>query len=143
MTTTGSGAAPASDQAYLQSIYPYASQAASQLGVPVSAVLAQSALETGWGTSNAWQNLNNPAGINVAGAATGENYAAYSSPAAGYAAYANLVASQYPGAVGASTPYQYANALAAGGWATDPYYASKIDAIANGPTIQGFLGGVA
>lgn len=135
---TGTSASP-SQTAFLQSILPQAQQTASSLNVPVSAVLGQAALESGWGTSSAATNQNNLFGINVAGAATGENYQSYSSQGESVNALQNLVQTQYPSAIGSQTPLQYGQALQNGGYATDPNYATKLAGVANGPTIQNFL----
>lgn len=138
-SVAATGSTPASQTAFLQSILPSAQQAAQTLQVPVSAILGQAALETGYGTSTAAVNENNLFGINVAGAATGENYQAYSSQSASISGLTNLVQTQYPAAIGSNSALSYGQALQAGGYATDPNYASKIAATANSPTIQNFL----
>ena len=133
----GGSAAAANPAAFLQSIYPAAKQTAATYGLPVAAVLGQSALETGWGTSPAFLQNNNVAGINIPGG-NGSQYASYSSPAASFNALGSLIANNYPGAIGSNVT-GYANALQSGGYATDPAYASKLIATANSPAITTFL----
>jgi hypothetical protein len=50
-------------QAFIDSVLADAHAAASHLNIPVSVVLAQWANETGWGTSDAWRNGHNYAGV--------------------------------------------------------------------------------
>lgn len=136
---TGGGAA-SSQQAFLQSIYPSAQATANQLGVPVAAILGQTALETGFGTSNAYSNLNNVAGINVPGG-NGSQYAGYASPSASLGALGSLVQSRYPQSTNTGVT-GYFTGLQAGGYATDPLYAQKGISVANGPIVQGFLANI-
>lgn len=131
------GSAGPNPTAFLQSIFPAAASTAAQTGIPVQALLGQAALETGWGSSPAFQNLNNVAGINIPGG-NGTQYQSFSSPAASFNALGNLVTSQYPNAIGGGVT-QYAQALQAGGYATDPLYASKLIGVANSPLITNFL----
>lgn len=50
-------------QAFIDEVLGDAHAAASHLGIPVSPILAQWANETGFGTSDAWRNGNNYAGV--------------------------------------------------------------------------------
>lgn len=138
-SVTSTGTTSAGQAAFVQSILPAATSAAQTLGVPVSAIVGQAALESAWGTSNVAQNDNNLFGINVAGAATGENYQSYSSPTASIGALTALLQTQYPAALGATTPLQYGQALQNGGYATDPNYATSLANTAASPVIQNIL----
>jgi hypothetical protein len=133
------GTTTAGQAAFVQSILPAATTAANTLGVPVSAIIGQAALESGWGTSNVAQNDNNLFGINVAGAATGENYQTYPSQTASIAGLTTLLQTQYPAALGVSSPLAYGQALQAGGYATDPNYATSLANTAASPVIQNIL----
>jgi hypothetical protein len=126
-----------SKTAFLNSIYPQASAIAQKLNVPVAAVLAQISLETGYGTSHAFSQLNNPAGINIPGG-NGSQYQSYPSQAAGINALGNLIQNQYPQSTNTSVE-GYFNGLQRGGYATAPNYASTGISIANGPVIQTYL----
>lgn len=59
-------------------------------------------------------------------------FRSYSDPKAAAQDYAKLIGSRYKGAVGAKTPQDYAAALKAGGYATDPNYVAKFGNIARG-----------
>lgn len=50
---------------FIQEVLPEATQAARALGIPTSVVLAQWINETGGGTSDAWKDGHNPAGISI------------------------------------------------------------------------------
>ena len=156
MSSVAQGASPtlAKAAAFARSIWPAITEAAAKLNVPPKAILAQAALETGWGHSTPGNNLF---GVKAVGGAaevtapttevingtaepTTARFASYPDVAAAVRHYAALVASRYPSATGASGTSQYAAALAAGGWATDPNYAAKVDAVANSPLMQDVLG---
>jgi Mannosyl-glycoprotein endo-beta-N-acetylglucosaminidase len=53
---------------YIATVLPYARIESLRTGIPVSVMLAQSGVETGWGTSNWFREHLNPAGIGVTGA---------------------------------------------------------------------------
>lgn len=67
---------------------PYANQAASVLGIPASAILAQWALESGWGTSHLAREHNNLGGIKRVPESAGG--ATPADPSSGFAAYPSL-----------------------------------------------------
>lgn len=52
-------------ESFIEEVLGDAHAAASHLGIPVSSVLAQWADETGWGTSVAWRNGHNYAGVSI------------------------------------------------------------------------------
>ena len=130
---------------------PFAQATADRLGVPVEAVLAQTALETGWGQHAPGGNLFGIKGGSGPALATTEvrdgqavsevaRFRQYADPAASYADHADLLARRYPQAAAARTVEDYAAGLMAGGYATDPDYAGKIIRIANSPDLRAALG---
>ena len=148
-----------SPEAFVRSLWPHAQKTAAELGVPAKALVAQAALETGWGRRlaggrGASHNLFGiKAGARWAGgrvrAATHEfvdgvrvrqqaEFRAYGSPADSFADYARLLSGPRYAAARDSggDARRFAQALQRAGYATDPSYAAKIAAIADGPTIQ-------
>lgn len=146
-------------EAFVQSIWPHAQKVAAELGVPARALVAQAALETGWGRRLAGrdgQSSHNLFGIKATGwqgqrmrAATHEyvdgvrvseraDFRAYGSAAESFRDYARLLGRpRYAGARGAGEDtHRFASALQRAGYATDPRYADKITAIAHGATMQ-------
>lgn len=118
-----------------------AESAAQQLGVPAEGILAQWALETGWGKSiiPGTNNLGNikdfsgkGTGVTAKDNANGsvDKYRQYKDTDAFVADFVSLIQRKYPKAVGASTPEAFASALKANGYAEDPNYVSKISKIA-------------
>jgi peptidoglycan hydrolase FlgJ len=150
----GSGATATERQRFATVLAPLLQGAAQQLGVSPNVLLAQAALESGWGRSMPGNNLF---GVKAGGGWTGGTvqaytheasaggevgettaFRAYPSLAAAVADYVQLIAhnARYRGAVGSgSDPLAYGQALAAGGYATDPDYASKLAAVAGSPMI--------
>lgn len=147
--------------AFVRSLLPAARAAAEKLGVSVRAVLAQAALETGWGqqvpaaidgkpsfnlfgikAGSAWQGpsvshstLEFEGGVAVRGQAS---FRAYASAADSVADYAGLLAThpRYAEASGhGENVAGFAAALQRAGYATDPAYAEKLVAIADGPLL--------
>ncbi len=141
---------------FVRSMLPHAEQAARELGVDPHALLAQAALETGWGKSvpcNANGECSyNFFGIKATGRWSGESvsvptiefedglpvrkaerFRAYASPTESFRDYAALIRNnpRYEDALGAgSNVATFASALQEGGYATDPNYARKIVAVA-------------
>ncbi|MBD9368315.1 flagellar assembly peptidoglycan hydrolase FlgJ [Xanthomonas sp. XNM01] len=152
--------APRSPERFVAGIWHHAQAAARELGVDAKALVAQAALETGWGRRQIQRgdgaSANNLFGIKATGwkgerVTTGTHeyvggtkvretadFRAYASPAESFADYVRMLknnpryqkALQSGGDVG-----RFAQALQNAGYATDPSYAAKIAAIANGPTI--------
>jgi hypothetical protein len=116
---------------------PYAESVSAQTGLPVDYVLAQSAEETGFGTSSAATLLNNFFGLSPGG-----SLASYGSPQAGFDAYASLMQSPgYAGVLSAagSGPDAIGSALVSAGYNTaDPAYSSKVGGLVS--TIDQILG---
>jgi len=147
----------ASKADFVQQMLPHAEAAARELGVDPHALLAQAALETGWGKSvpcNATGDCSfNLFGIKAGASWSGssvnvptlefeegvavrkvERFRAYESPADSFRDYAKLIGgnARYENAVGTGNDVgAFASALQQGGYATDPNYARKLVAVAN------------
>ena len=152
-------------QSFVSRLWSHAQRAANELGVDAKTLIAQVALETGWGKrmiqSADGSTANNLFGIKATGGWKGASatnatteyvngsaqtehaaFRAYDSAAASFDDYVRLL----------KTSPRYADALKVGGdgrrfaqelqragYATDPAYAAKITAIAEGPTLQRVL----
>jgi flagellar protein FlgJ len=149
-------------------LLPEANAAAAKLGVEPKLLLAQAALETGWGRAvpqrGEQESANNLFGIkagsqwpgarveqwtleHVAGVDSRqlEPFRAYGSTAESFADYVDLIATarRYAGALAkARDPEAYAHAVTAAGYATDPKYAQKWLAIYHGDRLESALQGV-
>lgn len=143
--------------AFIESLLPHAEQAAQRLGVEPRILVAQAALETGWGqsmiTDDQGANSFNFFGIKadqrwqgaVADTQTHEYvegnrisirdaFRAYEDPAQSFNDYVDFLSSnpRYQGALEqAANPEQFVRSLQSAGYATDPDYADKILRIAN------------
>jgi len=147
---------------FVSSILPHAQRVATELGIHPLAIVAQAALETGWGQrvpqrSDGASSLNF-FGIKAGGAWSGAEAAsstmeyvggalrrqtgrfrAYGSVAEAFGDYARLLKTdpRYRAALSVgSDPRRFAEQIQAGGYATDPGYAGKIHAILQSPTLQ-------
>lgn len=135
---------PKTPAEFVAQMLPYAKQAAEALGIDYKVLLAQSALESGWGKA---KNGNNLFGIKATGSWKGEkksaetveyvqgqiqrpveDFRSYNSHQASFMDYANLIknASRYDTAVGEQDPKKYIEALHSAGYATDPNYVKKV-----------------
>jgi flagellar protein FlgJ len=146
-------ATPEQQQQFVAALQPAATAAAQRLGVAPESIIAQAALETGWGRfvpaddRGSSHNLfgikageSGPAVVAlttevVDGTASRvtQGFRRYDSPAASVAAYAQLLATspRYADARNAGTDvHAFAQALQRGGYATDPDYAGKLEAAA-------------
>ncbi len=147
----------ASKADFVRTMWPHAQRAGSQLGVDPNALLAQAALETGWGKSvpsqsggsSSFNLFGIKAGSSWSGATAQvptlefeegvavrrvERFRAYDSPADSFSDYARLIGTnpRYENAVGAGGDVAtFASALQEGGYATDPNYAQKVVAVAD------------
>ena len=145
-------AAAGSPQAFIEQIRPHAEAAAAKLGVPAEAIMAQAALETGWGQhvprDADGRSSHNYFGIKAHGwdgavltRTTHEHlggrlqkmsaqFRAYESPAAAFADYADFLKAnpRYAQALreGREDAGAYARGLQKAGYATDPAYALKL-----------------
>jgi peptidoglycan hydrolase FlgJ len=153
--TSGRGAALADAQSFAEELAPAIEHAAAKLGVSPRILLAQAALETGWGHSVVGNNVFGvKAGASWPGttvtATTHEMTGGHLVAHAGtFRAYANVgqAVDDYAALVSASSRYRaamgsgedaaaYAHALAAGGYASDRDYAAKLVAVANSPKMS-------
>ena len=143
------GASPEEIEAFAQKLMPLLQSAGQQLGVSPKILLAQAAIETGWGRSVVGNNLFGiKAGSSWNGpkvtAATHEYqngelvqindaFRAYPSAAASVDDFVALVrgSPRYRAALGAGGDAAgYAPALISGGWATDIGYVGKLSSVA-------------
>jgi peptidoglycan hydrolase FlgJ len=148
-------------QQFLEAMRPHAEAAAAATGLPARFILAQAALESGWGgreiRGNDGQSSHNLFGIKAGPGWRGEStetatteyrqgldvkqsqrFRAYPDYTAAFADYADLLKSRYGGALGAGDDAEaFARALAAGGYATDPAYAGKLKAVIASVAVAG------
>ena len=141
-----------SQQQFVETLMPYAESAAKELGVSPQVLIAQAALETGWGSAvqklpngrssynlfnikadSAWhgQKLHVNSLEYVDGVARKEKSAfrVYDNYAQSFADYVNFIQSspRYEQALQvAENPQAYAKELQQAGYATDPVYADKV-----------------
>jgi flagellar protein FlgJ len=151
-------------QAFLESIAPWAKEAADKLGVAPELVSAHAALESGWGqrplrhadgsstynlfgikAGNSWHGdvAESATTEYVGGAAlkTSARFRAYPDQASAFRDYAQMLIDnpRFRGALGAgSDAHAFASGLAKGGYATDPTYAAKLSRMAG--KLQGISG---
>ena len=147
---------PGSPEDFVQQLWPCAEEAGKALGVDPKHLLAQAALETGWGKSlpcdvdgttsfnffgikagNSWQGdsvsvktLEFEGGVPVPRQA---RFRAYDSAADSFRDYVEVLRNnpRFAGALNTGSDAKaFANALQKGGYATDPRYAMKIETIA-------------
>jgi flagellar protein FlgJ len=142
---------------FVRALAPHAAVAAKKLGVSVRALLAQAALETGWGkhlpSHGDGSSSFNLFGIKAGSSWDGDKvsvptleyengvavrkrdaFRAYDSPSDSFADYARLISGspRYAQALGQGENIAaFARGLVHGGYATDPAYVAKITAIAN------------
>lgn len=161
---SGNEEASADQQAFLANIAPWAKEAADKLGVAPELVSAHAALESGWGQhplkNSDGTSSNNLFGIKagsgwhgdvaesgtteyVGGAAikTSARFRSYPDQASAFRDYAQMLIDnpRFKGALQAGKDaHAFANALAKGGYATDPAYAAKLSRLAG--KLQGISG---
>ena len=147
---------------FVRALAPHAEMAAKKLGVSVRALLAQAALETGWG-KHLPSHGDGSSSFNLFGIKAGsswdgdkvsvptleyengvavrrrDQFRAYDSPSDSFSDYARLLTDspRYAQVLGQGENIAgFARALVRGGYATDPSYAAKITAIANSPQMR-------
>ena len=151
-TRAAGHAADTSRAAFVKRVAPHAADAARRLGVSPRALVAQAALETGWGKhvmrdefgASTHNYFGIKAGSDWSGATVTvatteyvdgravtvrEPFRAYPDEAAAFEDYARLIAgsSRYARARAAGHDAAgYAHGLSSGGYASDPHYAEKI-----------------
>jgi flagellar protein FlgJ len=145
-------------KSFIEQLYPAAQQAAEQLGIDPKALLAQAAIETGWGQhmihNTSGQNSHNLFGIKAdrrwqgdramvdtvefeQGLATSKkaSFRMYDSFAESMQDYVGFVKQnpRYEEAVQPSqSPHHYFSELQKAGYATDPDYATKVISVYEG-----------
>jgi flagellar protein FlgJ len=152
---------------FVTALLPEANAAAAALGIEPRLLLAQAALETGWGRAVAQRGdeaANNLFGIKAGASWSGpaalhwthehaggvtalqrERFRAYGSTAESFTDYVDLIATarRYAGALEqAGDAEAYARAVTKAGYATDPKYADKWLAIYHGDRLENALRGV-
>ena len=153
--------AGAGPRAFVEKVWPQAVEASRATGIPARFLVAQAALETGWGkfelknadgtpshnlfnikAGKSWSGdtVSTATTEYVNGAATRENarFRAYGSYADSFRDYANLIRNnpRYAAVVGQNDATAFARGLQAAGYATDPQYADKLARIINGNTLR-------
>jgi flagellar protein FlgJ len=138
---------------FAQSVWPQIQDAAEVLNVSPVGLLAQTALETGWGAAAAGNNLF---GIKAASGQSGTvrdthevvngvltpqtaTFRDYATPAASISDYVGEIQANFEAVAGQSSISGFAHALQTSGYATDTNYAAKIISISNSPLMQQVL----
>jgi flagellar protein FlgJ len=155
-----------SPDAFVRDAWPHAERAARRLNVAPQALLAQAALETGWGEhvmqGHDGANSYNLFGIKAGAGWRGDSvtrptieyeggvanhtlakFRAYPDIAATFDDYAELIDShpRYRAVRGHGENVEaFAAALQDAGYATDPHYADKISGVLNGETMRHAIG---
>ncbi len=154
-------------KSFIDALLPYAKKAAQVLGISPAVLVAQSALETGWGkkiintsdnqssfnlfnikANNSWQgdkvaksSLEVEGGVGVK---RRSNFRAYDSLAQSFDDYRDFITTnkRYQGALKQGKDAQgYIEELQQAGYATDPQYAEKIKKIMQNEEFQAVLAG--
>ncbi|PTD97351.1 flagellar assembly peptidoglycan hydrolase FlgJ [Pseudothauera lacus] len=151
--------------AFVAELWPHAEAASRRTGIPAHFMVAQAALETGWGekvlrhadgrSSHNLFNIKAGAGWQgetvsrrVTEYANGRPYTeearfrSYASYAEAFDDYARLLANspRYSAVLGQTTAGGFARSLQQAGYATDPLYADKLTRVIGGPTLRNALG---
>lgn len=153
---------PASREEFVREIWPLARRAGAQLGIDPRAIVAQAALETGWG-SRLIRDGNGLSGNNVFGIKADSrwqgahvtvttleyedglpkpqraHFRAYPDLAAGFEDYVRFLKDnpRYREALGSGADSGlWAERLQGAGYATDPRYAEKLRGIMDGPALR-------
>lgn len=153
------GSAPsASNQDFVTRMLPMAMEASRATGVDPRLILAQSALETGWGKSapgnnffgikGPGQTLATQESVNGQMVPQQASFRAYGSPQESFQDYAAFLRQnpRYASVLGAQGLDAQIDAMGRSGYATDPQYAQKLRMIARGiniPTQEANAGNVA
>ncbi len=155
--TGGSATQPQSHAAFVQSMQPTAEAWSQKTGIPADVLLAINVNEGNWGQAGGNElfgikgsgnagSINSPTWESVNGqhVNTNANFGAYKSPDDSYAAFWNLVSTspRYTKAMAAlqqGSTDGFLQGLVDGGYATDPNWASHIQAVAS-TTVDPLLG---
>ena len=152
-------------KAFARDIWPHAERAAQKLGVAPEAIVAQAALETGWG-AHVMPNTDGGSSLNLFGIKAGggwrgeqvtrqtlefedgiprqqkARFRAYPDVASAFSDYTQFLSDnpRYSNVSGhGSDVGGFARALQSSGYATDPRYADKLTAILEGPTMRSVM----
>lgn len=153
--------APSQPANFIDRLLPHAKTASESTGIPPNFMLAQAALESGWGKHEIRHADNSPthnlfgikAGANWKGDVVEkttteyingvpqkaiEKFRAYSSYAEGFNDYAKLLMDnpRYAKVLNSTDAATFANGLQRAGYATDPMYAEKLMRILNSEKLQ-------
>jgi len=146
---------------FIDKLLPHAKIASQSTGIPPHFMLAQAALESGWGKHEI-RHADNSLSYNLFGIKAGANwkgdvvekvtteyingipqkmvekFRAYSSYAEGFNDYAKLLLDnpRYAKVLRSTDAATFANGLQQAGYATDPLYADKLIRILNSETLQ-------
>lgn len=150
-----------SSREFISRVWPHAYSASQATGIPAHFMVAQAALETGWGKSEPRRADGRPS-YNLFGIKAGrgwsgsvveaasseyvdgvmqkqvERFRAYGSYKEAFDDYARLLVSnpRYAGVVGSKDATVFARGLQQAGYATDPLYAAKLTRIIGGNTLR-------
>ena len=149
-------------ESFARAVWPHAQRAAERLNVAPEAVLAQAALETGWG-AHVMQRADGSSSFNLFGIKAGGSWSgdtvgkrtlefqdgAARTELASFRAYEDIAGTfdDYSDLLAGNPRYEnvanhgddidgFARALQDSGYATDPAYAEKIRRVAEGDTMQ-------
>ncbi|MDD5298560.1 MAG: flagellar assembly peptidoglycan hydrolase FlgJ [Rhodocyclaceae bacterium] len=151
---------------FVDKLWPHALKAGREAGIPPHFMVAQAALETGWGKSEMLQADGRPA-HNLFGIKAGKDWTgpvvekatteyvggvpqktvarfrAYGSYAEAFSDYASLLKNnpRYVSVVGSQDASTFARGLQQAGYATDPMYAAKLERIISGNSLRKQLAG--
>lgn len=157
--------APVGSSSFVQEMWPHAVEASKKLGVPTQSLLAQAALESGWGKktlktesgTDSYNLFNIKAGSNWTGPVVSkevleyksglavrstEKFRVYGSYEESFSDYAKLISTspRYAGVLNQDAQ-GFASGLQQGGFATDPAYANKIMRVLNSTSFRQLLPG--
>jgi len=151
---------------FVSRVWPHAQEASRATGIPGHFIVAQAALESGWGRgeirladgSTSFNLFNVKAGkgwtgetvdvttteyVNGTAQKQVERFRAYRSYAEAFADYANLLKSnpRYANVIGQQDGVGFARALQQAGYATDPMYAAKLARVIGSVSLRQGLSG--
>lgn len=166
LTPAASRDAPAYARDFVEKVWPAAVTASRETGIPARFLVAQAALETGWGraelTAADGSSSHNLFNIKAGGSWQGptvtvsasefvdgrwtrqtDAFRSYRSYEESFADYARLLKNQprYAPVLGTQDAGSFARGLQQAGYATDPAYADKLQRIINGPLLRAALSG--
>lgn len=161
------GGASDTARAFVAEVWPHALEASRSTGIPPAFMVAQAALETGWGEKQLRHADGSPShnlfNIKAGTAWRGDTidravteyadgrayteaarFRAYSSYAESFRDYAGLMtrSPRYAGVLGQTDAGSFARGLQDAGYATDPQYADKLTRIIGGTTLRSALAGI-